>query len=90
MRNGSPGGRPAHRTASAEPTDPPPEQLDHLSPHKMQARRQEAARHVTDPEVEAVLDALVDAAPPLDNEARVRLAQLLRGRVTGSHRSDAA
>jgi hypothetical protein len=35
-------------------------------------------REVDDPSIDAVLDAIVDAAPPLPHEVRARLAWLLR------------
>ena len=40
--------------------------------------RAEAAAAVDDPAIDAALDAMVDAAPPLDEPVRRRLSQLLR------------
>jgi hypothetical protein len=64
MPRGSPGGRAPRRTARSEPTNArtPPETRNH--DNAVQARRCSAARHVSDPAIDAALDAIVDAAPP--------------------------
>jgi hypothetical protein len=49
-----------------------------------------AVRDVDDPDIDAALDAVVDAAPPLPYEVRARLAWLLRGQHHQPPRDKAA
>jgi hypothetical protein len=54
------------------------------------AKTPEAIRDVADPAIDAVLDAVVDTAPPLPYEVRARLAWLLRGQHHPPRRDEAA
>jgi hypothetical protein len=65
----------------------PPEATGGLSGAKRAAK---LARDVDDPDIDAALDAVVAAAPPLPYEVRARLAWLLRGCRHDTRRDPAA
>lgn len=83
----------AHPTpaAPAPATAPPPRlPAENENDPPENHRAAPAVRDVNDADIDAVLDAVVDAAPPLPYQVRARLAWLLRGHSTPSHRDTAA
>ncbi len=66
---------------------PPVEDDDSVRRHDRAAT---TVRDVDDPAIDAALDAVVDAAPPLPYEVRARLAWLLRGQRHQPRRDKAA